>query len=155
VIFKCNSLVDRRLIDLMYEASTAGVKIELIVRGLCCLRPGIPGLSENITVRSILGRYLEHSRIYWFANGGDEEIYIGSADLMTRNLKRRVETLVPVLDRKIVARLKDEALWANQEDNLQARLMDRDGDYTRAAPAPGQKGLACQDWLYRQRSRSS
>jgi len=155
VIFKCNSLVDPDLIDLMYEASSAGVRIELIVRGLCALRPGIPGLSENITVRSILGRYLEHSRIFWFANGGREEMYIGSADLMTRNLRHRVETLTPVLDERILARLRDEVLWASRNDNLQTRVMDSDGEYARLEPAEGQKGLASQAWLYRQRCRAT
>ena len=104
---------------------------------------------------SVVGRFLEHSRIYYDRNGGEEEYVNGSADLMTRNLKRRVETLVPVQDRKIVARLKDEILWASQRDNLQARLMDRHGGYVRAEPREGQKGIACQEWLYRQRNRSS
>ena len=147
LIFKCNSLVDRKLIDLMYEASAAGVRIELIIRGLCSLRPGVPGLSDNITVRSILGRYLEHSRIYYFRNGDDPEIYLGSADLMTRNLDRRVETLFPVKDPKLVHRLTDEILFASLNDNRQARLMDSDGEYQRAIPAKGEEDLACQEWL--------
>jgi polyphosphate kinase len=152
VIFKCNSLVDRKLIDLMYKASSAGVVVELIVRGLCSLRPGIPGLSDNITVRSILGRYLEHSRIYYFANGGQEEVYLGSADLMTRNFNHRVETLFPVQDRRLIQRLKDEVLWAAKADNVKARLMDGEGHYRRVEIAAGDEPLASQEWLYLRRS---
>jgi len=151
VIFKCNSLVDRKLIDLMYKASGAGVRIELIVRGLCALRPQVPGLSENITVRSILGRYLEHSRIFYFANDGDEEIFVGSADLMTRNFDRRVETLFPVQDPQLKKRLKDEVLAASQRDNLGVRLMDAAGDYSRPERPPEKDGFSCQSWLYRKR----
>ena len=152
VIFKCNSMVDRKLIDLMYKASSAGVKVDLIIRGLCSLRPGVSGLSDNITVRSILGRYLEHSRLYYFANGGDEEIYLGSADLMKRNLDHRIETLFPVLDRRIAQRLKDEVLWAAMADNVKARLMDGAGKYRMAEVSAGDQPLACQEWLYQRRS---
>lgn len=155
LIFKCNSLVDRKLIDLLYEASGAGVRLDLIVRGLCALKPGLPGLSENITVRSILGRFLEHSRIFYFGNGGQEEIYMGSADLMTRNLDHRVETLFPVLDPRLVARLKEEVLWAGLHDNVKARLMDPTGEYQRPGPAAGETPLIGQDWLYRTRSRAN
>ena len=150
LVFKCNSLVDRKLIDLLYEASCEGVQVELVIRGLCSLRPGIPGLSENITVRSILGRYLEHSRIYYFANDGKPEIFLGSADLMTRNLDRRVETLFPVRDPKLIGRLVNEVLFANLHDNRQARLMDREGNYTRLTPGK-EAPLACQDWLFTKR----
>ncbi|MCB1182962.1 polyphosphate kinase 1 [bacterium] len=154
LIFKFNSLVDQPFIDLLYEASQAGVRIELIIRGLCCLRPGVPGLSEIITVRSILGRHLEHSRAFWFANGGDEEVYIGSADIMTRNLNRRVETLAPVRDERLIARIRDEILWAAQHDNVKARLMDADGNYARTRPRAKEKPIDSQQWLYRQRSKS-
>lgn len=152
VIFKCNSMVDRKLIDLLYKASCAGVKIEMIVRGLCSLRPGLPGLSDNITVRSILGRYLEHSRVYYFANGGAEEIYLGSADLMKRNFDHRVETVFPIRDRRLVQRLKNEVLWAAKADNVKARLMDSAGNYRRAEVSADEEPLASQEWLYQRRS---
>ncbi|HEU5235738.1 MAG TPA: hypothetical protein VFU37_01275, partial [Pyrinomonadaceae bacterium] len=98
---KINRLTDLEIIEALYHASQAGVMIDLIVRGACMLRPGVPGLSQTINVRSIVGRFLEHSRIFYFANGGDEEVYIGSADWMTRNLNRRVEVVAPVLDRQL------------------------------------------------------
>ena len=126
---KMNSLVDADMIDELYEASQDGVKVDLIVRGICCLRPGVPGLSDNIAVRSIVGRYLEHSRIYRFANGrgpGQELHFIGSADLMPRNLDRRVEALVPVraadlrirMDEILAVSLADDTLaWAQADDH--------------------------------------
>jgi polyphosphate kinase len=129
LIFKTNALEDKEMIKLLYEASRAGVKIDLIVRGLCCLRPGIPGVSENITVRSIVGRFLEHSRIYYFGNRGEEEIYSGSADLMPRNLDRRVELLFPVLSKKIVRYLKDVVIDRYLADTRKARIAKSDGTY--------------------------
>src|SRR5438046_10621427 len=95
---KMNNLVDQEVIDALYAASQAGAEIDLIVRSVCCLRPGVAGLSENITVRNIVGRFLEHSRVFYFANGGEEEVYIGSADWMARNLKHRIEVVAPVSD---------------------------------------------------------
>ena len=123
LIFKMNSLVDKPMIRRLYRASQAGVKVELNVRGMCCLRPGIPGVSDTITERSVVGRFLEHSRIYWFRNGGDEEILLGSADLMPRNLNRRVEILFPVLDAGIRRRLRDEVLATYLADNQKTRVL--------------------------------
>ncbi|MDE3195070.1 MAG: polyphosphate kinase 1 [Acidobacteriota bacterium] len=129
LILKMNALEDKEMIRLLYEASRAGVRVDLIVRGLCCLRPGIPGVSENITVRSIVGRFLEHSRIYYFANGGNEEIYAGSADLMPRNLDRRVELIFPMLNPKIVRHLRDVVLEKYLADNRKVRIGRPDGTY--------------------------
>jgi len=132
LIFKMNALEDPEMIRLFYEASQAGVKIDLLVRGLCCLRPGIPGVSENIRVISIVGRFLEHSRVFYFRNGGAEEIYLGSADLMRRNLSHRVEILFPVENPKLVCRLK-EILTLYLADEKKARFLQSDGTYTRSA----------------------
>jgi polyphosphate kinase len=129
LIFKMNALEDKAMIRLLYEASRAGVKVDLIVRGLCCLRPGIPGLSENITVRSIVGRFLEHSRVFYFGNGGQEEVYAGSPDLMPRNLDRRVELLFPVLNPKLVRYLRDVVLERYLADTRKVRLGLPDGTY--------------------------
>src|SRR5262249_45732380 len=108
LIFKLNALVDRHMIRLLYQASQAGVRIDLVIRGECCLRPGVPGVSDNIHVTSVIGRFLEHSRIYYFRNGGQEQIYLGSADLMPRNLDRRVEILFPLQSPRIVRYVRDE-----------------------------------------------
>jgi len=129
-----NALVDRPMIRLLYEASRAGVQVDLLVRGICCLRPGVPNVSENIRVISIVGRFLEHSRIYHFGNGGDPTILLGSADLMPRNLNRRVEILFPVQDPGIKARLRDEVLETYLADTAKARLMRSDGSYERVTP---------------------
>ena len=145
LILKMNSLVDRRMCKLLYQASQAGVKAELLVRGICCLRPGVPGVSENITVTSIVGRFLEHSRIFWFRNGGAEEVYLGSADLMPRNLDRRVEILFPVEDKKLVRRLRDEVLATCLADTVKARRMNPDGTYERVLPEPGEEPLNSQE----------
>ena len=131
LIFKMNSLVDKRMIKKLYEASMAGVKIDLIVRGMCCLRPGIEGVSDNIRVLSVVGRFLEHSRIYYFRNGGQEEILLGSADLMPRNINNRVEVLFPVEDSSMIRYLRDDVLAEYQNDNVKARLMSADGTYKR------------------------
>ncbi len=147
IIFKTNSLVDKDMIDLLYQASQAGVKVDLLVRGMCCLRPGLPGLSDNIRIVSIVGRFLEHSRIYYFYNGGLEEVYLGSADIRTRNLDRRVEILFPIQDPDIVCYLHDRVLALYLADNVKARLMCADGTYERLRPAIGQPALNCQEWF--------
>lgn len=134
LIFKMNALVDRDMIRLLYGASQAGVKVDLLVRGICCLRPGVPGVSENIRVISIVGRFLEHSRIYYFRNNGEDEIYAGSADLMPRNLDRRVEVLFPIKDRRLVRYLRDEVLATYLADNVKARVMQPDATYVRRKP---------------------
>jgi polyphosphate kinase len=134
LIFKMNALEDKAMIRLLYEASRAGVTVDLIVRGLCCLRPGIPGLSENITVRSIVGRFLEHSRVLYFGNGGQEEVYAGSPDLMPRNLDRRVELLFPVLNPKLVRYMRDVVLEKYLADTRKVRLGQPDGTYESVRP---------------------
>ena len=128
MIAKMNSLLDKEIIDKLYEASQAGVKIELIVRGICVLIPEIPGISDNITVRSIVGRFLEHSRIFWFRNGGREEIYIGSADWMPRNLNDRVELMIPISDDSLKQRIK-EMILLQLADNQKAYLMQSNGTW--------------------------
>jgi len=145
IIAKMNSLLDHRVVDALYLASQAGVSIDLIVRGICALRPGVPGLSENIRVRSIVGRFLEHSRIVYFANGGKEEIYCGSPDWMPRNLYERCETAYPVHDPTLQARLRDEILAAYLADNVKARLLQPDGSHTR--PPGNGAAFSAQDFL--------
>lgn len=147
LIFKCNSLTDTRMIDLLYEASQAGVEIDLIVRGICCLRPGVPKLSENIRVRSVVGRFLEHSRVFYFQNRGEPEALIGSADLMQRNLDRRIEVLVPVLSPFWIAYLRDVVLDAYLKDNVQAWQQQSDGGYERVQPKPGHAAYVSQNEL--------
>ena len=136
MIMKVNAITDDQMIRVLYRASQAGVQMDLIVRGICSLRPGIPGISENIQVRSIVGRFLEHSRIFWFSNGGHEEMYIGSADLMERNLDRRVETLTPIRDIEILEHLRDIVLHAYLQDTEHAMVLDSTGRYSKPeAPA--------------------
>jgi polyphosphate kinase len=144
IIAKMNALVDPALIKALYAASTAGVEIDLIVRGMCCLRPGIPGLSENIRVISIVGRFLEHSRIFYFQNGGDEEVYIGSADWMPRNLDRRVEVVVPVRNSALRKQLVDDVLRVYLRDNCQVWELQPNGCYVRRRPVPGQHRFSSQ-----------
>ncbi len=133
IIVKINSLTDDKIIRALYRASQAGVNIDLIVRGICVLRPGIEGLSENIRVISVVGRFLEHSRIFYFANGGEEEIYIGSADWMHRNLDRRVEAIVPINDARLRESIKQEILDVYLKDNVNARILNADGTYQKIA----------------------
>jgi polyphosphate kinase len=154
LVFKMNSLVDKRMIKKLYEASMAGVKIDLIVRGMCSLRPGIKGISENIRVLSVVGRFLEHSRIYYFRNGGQEEILLGSADLMPRNINNRVEVLFPVQDEKIIRYLKDDVLAEYQNDNVKARLMNSDGTYEKVVSKDGNAPLNIQVKLFDIRQKS-
>ena len=134
LIFKINALADPGMIRNMYRASQCGVRTDLIVRGVCCLRPGIAGISENISVRSIVGRFLEHSRIYFFENGGNPEVYIGSADLMERNLDRRVEVLCPVHQPDLRTHLRDVVLETYLADTERARVLQTDGSYVAVEP---------------------
>lgn len=129
IIAKFNRLADKQMVMKFYEAAQAGVKIDLIIRGICMLRPGVPGLSDTIKVRSVVGRFLEHSRIFYFQNGGKDEVYIGSADLMARNLKHRIEVVAPVRDPQIKNYLKDVVLAAYMRDNIKARELQPDGTY--------------------------
>ena len=147
IIAKMNALVDTKIIRKLYEASCAGVRIDLLVRGICCLRPGVPGLSENIRVLSILDRFLEHSRVYYFHNGGNPEIYTGSADWMPRNFKRRAEILYPIEDTELKTRIIDEILVTYLNDNVKARLMKPDGSYVRVTPKEGAKLVRSQSAL--------
>ena len=151
LIFKVNSLAERETIRLLYEASRAGVKIQLLVRGICCLRPGVPGVSENIEVTSIVGRFLEHSRVYYFHNGGEEEIYIGSADLMSRNIDHRVEVLAPIRDPGLVRSIRDGVLKTYLADNVKARQMNAAGNYTRKKAAGGKAPVNSQEWFLERR----
>ncbi|HEY9282215.1 MAG TPA: polyphosphate kinase 1 [Pyrinomonadaceae bacterium] len=144
VIVKCNSLTDVQLIRALYESAQAGVKIDLVVRGVCMLRPGVPGLSENVRVVSVVGRFLEHSRVLYFQNGGDEEVYIGSADWMHRNLDRRVEVVAPVKDQQLKKYLREVLLEAYLRDDVKARALGPDGTYARVAAA-GEGGFNSQD----------
>lgn len=153
IIFKMNSLVDKPIIQLLYMASQAGVKVDLLVRGICSLRPGIKGLSENIRVISIVGRFLEHSRVYYFRNGGEEEILLGSADLMPRNLNQRVEVLFPIEDKNIVKEIVENILHTYLADNLKARQMNPDGSYRRLHPGKDQQPVNAQEELLQQRIR--
>lgn len=145
LIFKVNAIVDRCFIELLYEASQAGVQVDLLVRSMCCLRPGVKGVSENIHVMSIVGRYLEHSRVYYFRNGGNDEIYIGSADLMTRNLDHRVEVVFPVEQEENIRYIRATVLETYLKDNARARLMQSDGTYRRLKPAEAETVVDVQE----------
>jgi polyphosphate kinase len=145
IVAKMNALLDRPTVEALYAASNAGVEIDLIVRGMCSLRPGVKGLSERIRVRSIVGRYLEHSRIFSFANGGQWEVFCGSADWMPRNLFERCEVVFPVDDPALAERLRGEILAGYLADNTKARLLQADGHYVRA-PKDG-PAFSVQDHL--------
>jgi polyphosphate kinase len=148
IIAKMNTLLEQATSEALYHASKAGVEIDLIVRGVSSIRPGIPGVSEKIRVRSIVGRFLEHSRIFYFANGGDEEIYCGSADWMSRNFFERCEAVFPIRDPQIRKRIRHEILAAYLADNTKARMELGDGDYVRLHPAGG-KPFSAQDFFVR------
>jgi len=147
IIAKMNALVDSETIAKLYEASRAGIHVDLLVRGICCLRPGIPGISENIQVISILDRFLEHSRIFYFHNGGNPEVYSGSADWMPRNFKKRAEILYPIMDNNLKSRLMNEILMTYLKDNVKARIMQPDGLYARRKAKGGEKPIRSQTEL--------
>ena len=146
IILKVNALTEPKLIRALYKASIAGVQIDLIVRGVCCLRPGVEGVSQNIRVRSVIGRFLEHSRVYWFANDGEPQLYLASADLMERNLDRRVESAFPVEGKKLQQRVR-EVLQLYLDDNASALLMQPDGQYLAPTLAPGETACNVQSRL--------
>ena len=147
MIVKNNAVADPGIIKILYRASQAGVPIDMIVRGVCCLRPGIPGISERINVRSIVGQFLEHSRIYYFENGGAPEVYIGSADLMERNLDRRVEVLCPINDPGMRQLLRDAVLEVLLSDTDRAWTLQTEGTYVRATAPEGVPPLNSQRFL--------
>ena len=147
IILKCNQLVDKKIIKELYRASMAGVRVRLIIRGICCLRPGVPGISDNITVTSIVGRFLEHARVYWFRNGGDGIMYIGSADIMPRNLDRRIEVLIPVSNGEIRRHIREYVLDRQLRDNMQSWHMCPDGTYKRVHLKDGEEPVNAQEML--------
>jgi polyphosphate kinase len=152
ITVKLNSLVDEEIIEKLYEASCAGVKIDLIVRGICCLRPQVPGLSENIRVISIVGRFLEHSRVYYFANNGDPEVYLSSADWMPRNFFRRVEIAFPIETPALCEEIISEVLPTFLHDRVKARELQPDGTYVRLQPQEGKPKSQAQ-LTFRNRAR--
>ncbi|MDR2855151.1 MAG: polyphosphate kinase 1 [Methanomicrobiales archaeon] len=151
IILKLNALQDKEMIQALYRASQAGVKIDLQIRGICCLRPGVPGISDNITVSSIVGRFLEHARIYYFRSGGKKIVYMGSADLMPRNLNRRIELLFPVLDQDIKTMILQTLLPLHMRDNARAWVMELNGTYTRRTHLPDDEIFDAQDWMLKHR----
>jgi len=144
IMMKCNALTEKNIIEALYKASQAGVKIDLMIRGICCLRPGIEGVSENIRVRSIIGRFLEHSRIFHFLNDGEPLLFCSSADLMERNLFHRVEACFPILDPKLIKRIQSEGLNTYMSDNEQSWILNKDGEYTLNTPGKATPKLAQQ-----------
>ena len=154
IVAKMNALVEPQVIQALYEASQAGVKIDLIVRGVCTLKPGIAGVSEHIRVRSVIGRFLEHTRIFWFHNDGADNVYLASADWMNRNLFRRIETAFPVLDRKLKRRVIKEGLEPYLKDNTQAWDMSESGEYQRRKSRRG-KPVSAQHMLLTELARAT
>ncbi|MGO2232330.1 polyphosphate kinase 1, partial [Psychrobacter sp.] len=147
IIVKVNALTERRLINKLYDASQAGVKIELILRSICCLRPQVKGLSENITVRSVVGRFLEHTRVYYFYNDGDERLYCGSADWMDRNLFHRVEVAFPIEDKALFTQIYQDGLQNYLKDNTQAWTLNGDSTWQQIHPAAGEAAHVAQEYL--------
>ena len=153
IIMKMNSLTDYDVMEKLAEASRAGVRIDLIIRGICCLRPGVPGHTEHISVTSVVGRFLEHSRIYSFGSGENQHLFLGSADMMTRNTQRRVEVICPVYATHTKARL-NHILDILLRDTVKARALDSEGSYQKKVPAPGAPGLSSQDFFMDEAVRS-
>ncbi len=147
LLFKMNALVDKPMIQLLYQASQAGVQVDLLVRGICCLRPGVPGISDNIRVISIVGRFLEHSRIFYFYNNDHEEVYVGSADIMPRNIDHRVEVLFPIENPALIQHLRDDVLTVYLNDTAKARRLLPDGSYEMILPEADQPPFSSQAWL--------
>jgi polyphosphate kinase len=144
IIVKMNALVEPSVIDALYRASQVGVSIDLVIRGTCCLRPGISGFSTNIRVISVVDKFLEHSRIFYFENAGAPEVFLGSADWMPRNFFRRIEVMFPVEDARLKSRLTDELLQLVLRDNVKARQLQADGTYSRLRPAAGEAAVRSQ-----------
>jgi polyphosphate kinase len=147
IVAKMNALLEPGIIDELYAASRAGVRVDLVVRGICALKPGVPGLSDNIRVRSIVGRFLEHSRIFWFGNDGADDVWLSSADWMDRNFFRRIELCFPLLDARLKRRVIKEGLKPYLDDNCQSWLMDGEGGYQRQVPKPGKRYAAQEELL--------
>jgi len=147
IIVKMNALVEPSVIDALYRASQSGVQIDLIIRGICCLRPGLPGFSENIRVISIVDKFLEHTRVFYFENAAEPELFLGSADWMPRNFFRRIEVMFPVVREKLMLRILNEVLETALADNVKARLLRPDGTYERLMPDPGDKPMRSQTAL--------
>lgn len=147
IVMKCNSLTAKQIIQALYRASQAGVTIKLIVRGMCALRPGIAGVSDNIEVRSVIGRFLEHTRVYYFQNNTEPQVFCTSADLMERNLLRRVETCYPILDKKLANRVIADGLKIFLQDNCQAWKLAADGSYEKLLPKPDEPRICAQEYL--------
>jgi polyphosphate kinase len=155
MILKMNAITDVKTIEALYEASNAGVRIDMIVRGICSLRPGVKGMSENIRVTSIVGRFLEHSRIFFFLNGGESELYLSSADFMGRNLDHRVELMFPVADPEWAASIRKEVLETALLDTVGARVLGSDGKYARVGTLNGSERVDSQAILLQARHRSA
>jgi polyphosphate kinase len=150
IMVKVNALTELKIIHALYKASMAGVKIDLIVRGICCLKPGIPDISENIHVRSIVGRFLEHTRCFYFLNEGQSEVFCASADWMTRNLLKRVEECYPIEEPALKNRVIEQGLKLYLQDNTQAWVLDKEGHYTRLIPKDDEPAISAQQTLLEQ-----